>query len=157
MRPLPTNRSLWIAVIAAAVPTTVWLCREAAFAQQTAAIKNTVLNTADVKYADHSDAGKVVGKVGVYFNGVTGGTKNFMSGRFVLYPGLEPHAPHRHPEEEILIVAEGVGEVYCDGKTYKVEPGAIMYAGANVEHGIKNLGKEPLVFYWVKFIPTGGK
>ena len=54
--------------------------------------------------------------------------------------------------KEILIVASGQGEIYCDNKTTPVGPGAIMYTSPNAKHGIKNTGKDPLVFYWVKWI-----
>src|SRR5208282_4803407 len=95
--------------------------------------------------------GKPVGQLAVYYNGDTAGTRNFASGRFVLNPGAEPHPIHQHPEEEILIVASGKGEIHCDGKTTEVGPGAIMYTTPNAKHGIRNTGKEPLTFYWVKW------
>ena len=73
----------------------------------------------------------------------------------VLDPGASPHPPHRHPEEETVIIASGTGEIYCDGKTSLVGPGAIMYCAGNVEHGILNTGSTPMVFYWHKWTAKG--
>ena len=58
----------------------------------------------------------------------------------VLDPGATPHPPHRHPEEEFLIIASGTGEIECAGVTSQVGPGAIMYCAGNTLHGITNTG-----------------
>ena len=73
----------------------------------------------------------------------------------VLDPGASPHPPHRHPEEEFLIISEGTGVIECEGKTTEVGPGAIMYCASNALHGITNTGKVPLTFYWSKWIARG--
>ena len=73
----------------------------------------------------------------------------------VLDPGASPHPPHQHPEEEFLIIAEGTGEIECDGKLTQVGPGAIMYCAGMVVHGITNTGPVPLTFYWSKWLAKG--
>ena len=55
-------------------------------------------------------------------------------------------SPHRHPEEEILLVASGEGEISVDGEIKTAGPGAIMFTAAEKLHGIKNTGSEPLLF-----------
>ena len=60
-----------------------------------------------------------------------------------------------HPEEEFLIIADGNGEIECDGKTTQVGPGAVMYCAGNILHGITNTGKVPLTFYWSKWMARG--
>ena len=147
------NKGTMLVTLAAVALATGWAAREWAFAQEKAKLlESKTVVAADVKLLDHLWEGKPVGQLAVYFDGQTAGTRNFVSGRFVLNPGQEPHPPHVHPEEEVLIVASGQGEIYCDNKTTQVGPGAIMYTGPNVKHGIKNTGKDPLVFYWVKWI-----
>ncbi len=129
-----------------------WSLREAQFARAAGKrVPNTTLNTSDIKFNAATDAGKTVGKAGVYLDGETEGTTNFMVGKFVLNPGAEPHPPHTHPEEEVLIVTKGSGEILCNGKTTTVKPGAVMYSDPNVPHGIKNTGGKTLEFYWVKY------
>jgi mannose-6-phosphate isomerase-like protein (cupin superfamily) len=118
-------------------------------------LKAKVLTAADVKMKTAEWEGKPTGQIAVYYEGATAGTRNFASGKFVLNPGTEPHPIHTHPEEEILVVASGEGEISCDGKTTKVGAGTIMYTAPNAPHGIKNTGKEPLTFYWVKWTGVG--
>jgi hypothetical protein len=46
-------------------------------------------------------------KAYVHFNGPTEQLAALASGLVTLEPGAQPHPPHRHPEEEIMIVGEG--------------------------------------------------
>jgi mannose-6-phosphate isomerase-like protein (cupin superfamily) len=94
-------------------------------------------------------------RVFVHYNGPTDQLNGMCTGMAVLDPGVSPHPPHRHPEEEFLIVSEGTGEIECDGKTTQVGPGAIMYCAGNVLHGIVNTGNVPMTFYWSKWIGRG--
>ncbi len=78
--------------------------------------------------------------------------KSFESGNVYLKKGEAPHPPHRHIDEEIMLVTQGSGEIVVDGQVTKVNPGSMMYTGSNVEHGIVNTGDEELVFYYFKWI-----
>ena len=98
-----------------------------------------------------TDRGQPVGENGVYLSGDTPASTKFITGRFVLPPGKTPHAPHTHPEEEVMIIERGHGEIICDGKTTKIGPGSVMYTTPNAPHGITNTGGEPIVFYYVKW------
>jgi mannose-6-phosphate isomerase-like protein (cupin superfamily) len=91
-------------------------------------------------------------RVFVHYNGPTDMLSGMCTGMAVLDPGASPHAPHRHPEEEFLIVASGTGEIECDGKTTAVGPGDIMYCAGDVLHGITNTGPVPMTFYWSKWL-----
>jgi len=91
----------------------------------------------------------------VHYNGPTAHLATMCTGMCVLDPGATPHPPHRHPEEEFMIVASGTGVIEVDGKPTAVGPGAIMYRGANVSHGITNTGATPMTFYWSKWIAKG--
>jgi mannose-6-phosphate isomerase-like protein (cupin superfamily) len=91
-------------------------------------------------------------RVFTHYNGPTDQLSGMCTGMAVLDPGSSPHPPHRHPEEEFLIIASGSGEIECAGKTTQVGPGAIMYCAGNVLHGITNTGKVPMTFYWSKWL-----
>jgi mannose-6-phosphate isomerase-like protein (cupin superfamily) len=129
-----------------------WSYREIAFAfDPVKEVASGTINLDQVEMGSFSDKGEPVGKNGVYVSGDTPGSTKFVTGRFVLQPGKSPHAPHTHPEEEVMIIESGNGEIFCDGKTTKVGPGSVMYATPNVSHGITNTGSEPIVFYYVKW------
>jgi mannose-6-phosphate isomerase-like protein (cupin superfamily) len=94
-------------------------------------------------------------RVFVHYNGPTDQLRGVCTGMAVLDPGASPHPPHRHPEEEFLIIADGTGVIDCEGQRTEVGPGAIMYCAANALHGITNTGQVPLTFYWSKWIAKG--
>ncbi len=51
-----------------------------------------------------------------------------------------------------MIVAGGSGEIVVDGVTTQVEAGDMMYAEANVLHGITNTGSTMMTFYFTKML-----
>jgi len=151
------QRHKWtlLATAAALLLALGWGLRERAFAADKAKLlESKTVNLADVKLKEFVFEDKPRGEIAVYLDGETAGTRNFVVGQFRLKPGEEPHPIHKHPEEEIMIVASGKGEISCDGKTTKVGAGSVMYTGPNAPHGIKNTGEDVLVFYFVKWIGT---
>ena len=60
-----------------------------------------------------------------------------------LNPGAVSHAPHRHPEEELLIVREGTVETLQNGVATRVGPGSIIFHASNDLHNIRNVGTTP--------------
>jgi mannose-6-phosphate isomerase-like protein (cupin superfamily) len=91
------------------------------------------------------------GDLRIYFEGSTGQVKSMTAGSLHLKPGMSPHPPHQHPEEEFMVIAEGSGEITVDGAATKVGPGSMMYCAAGKLHGIVNTGKSPLLFYFYKW------
>lgn len=89
--------------------------------------------------------------VHIYFDGATPQLHSFTAGNLRLMPGMSPHPPHQHPEEEILFITEGTGEVTIEGKPHKVSAGSAMFCEANKLHGITNTGSAPLLFYFCKW------
>lgn len=130
-----------------------WAARECAMAAGRAdQVKSGTVTLDKVAMADYKADGKVVGKAGLYVSGDTPGSTKFVTGRFVLEPGETPHPPHVHPEEEVMVIESGTGEIFCDGKTTAIGPGSVMYTTPNVSHGIVNTGKTPIVFYFIKWV-----
>lgn len=91
------------------------------------------------------------GEQRVYYQGETGQLGFLEAGSLRLGAGRSPHAPHKHAEEEIMLVAEGTGEISIEGETAKCAPGSMMYCAAERLHGIVNTGDEPLLFYYFKW------
>lgn len=69
-----------------------------------------------------------------------------------LNPGEMPHAPHHHPDEELVIVKEGLMEVTINGVTQRGGGGSIFFYGSNDEHGMKNVGTTPATYYVMRII-----
>lgn len=148
----PYTGTLVLGVVAACL-TIGWVSREMVHAQEKVRLlESSTINRADIKINDFAFEGTPRGKIGIYLEGATEGTRNCVTGVFHLRPGLEPHPIHKHVDEEVMIVTAGEGEIHCAGKTTKVGPGSVMYTGPNAPHGITNTGKEDLTFYFVKWI-----
>jgi mannose-6-phosphate isomerase-like protein (cupin superfamily) len=131
-----------------------WTSRELAHARERAAgLPSQTLTLNQIKMSIFKDQGNPVGQIGLYVQGESQGCSSVVTGRFIIDPGKSPHAPHVHDDEEVLIVESGQGEIICDGKTTPVGQGSVMYSAPNIAHGINNTGKEPLTFYFVKWIP----
>lgn len=92
------------------------------------------------------------GDLRIYFDGSTQQLKTLTAGSLELKPGMSPHAPHRHGEEEIMLITEGEGEIFVDGKTSRVGPGSMMYCAAERLHGVTNTGRAPMMFFFYKWI-----
>lgn len=92
------------------------------------------------------------GDLRVLLEGNTEQLKSLTLGNLELKPGQAPHPSHRHPEEEIMLITAGTGEISLEGKVTKVGPGTVMYAAANHEHGIVNTSSAPLTFYYFKWL-----
>jgi mannose-6-phosphate isomerase-like protein (cupin superfamily) len=91
------------------------------------------------------------GDLAIYFSGPTDQIASMTAGSLRLKPGMSPHAPHQHSEEEFMVITEGSGEIVVDGKTTRVSSGSMMYCAAGTLHGIVNTGKDPLLFYFYKW------
>jgi len=90
-----------------------------------------------------------------YFRGDTHGTRDMVVLAVTLKPGQAPHPPHRHAEEEFMILAEGSGTWHLDGKESPARKGDVVYAAPWTMHGIKNTGETPLTYYMVKWNNKG--
>ncbi len=65
-----------------------------------------------------------------------------------LNPGRASHEPHRHPQEELIIVKEGTLEVHINGQTQRAGPGSTFFYASNDAHAVRNVG-ETRATYWV--------
>jgi XRE family transcriptional regulator, regulator of sulfur utilization len=70
-------------------------------------------------------------------------------------PGQRPHEPHRHWEEELIIVKEGTIEAMQNGQTTAVGPGSVLFEASNELHGLKNVGDTPASYFVIKWFPPG--
>jgi quercetin dioxygenase-like cupin family protein len=72
-----------------------------------------------------------------------------------LNPGETPHAPHKHPDEELLIVQQGTVESLVNGELKQVGPGSVIFQAANQLHSIKNVGTTPATYHVIKWNSPG--
>jgi quercetin dioxygenase-like cupin family protein len=86
------------------------------------------------------------------FNSPTTTLANLEGHVTTLNPGEVPHAAHRHPDEELVIVKEGIMEVTINGVVSRGGPGAIFFYGSNDEHGMKNVGGTVATYHVIRIV-----
>lgn len=92
------------------------------------------------------------------FNGATTETETFSCHTSVLVKGHIPHPPHRHREEEILIMLSGEGDVILPevsgpngDHVIRLKPGQFVYYPAGFPHTLQAVSEAPanyLMFKW---------
>ena len=70
-----------------------------------------------------------------------------------LDPGETSHAPHRHPNEEVVVLREGELEVYVNGETKRIGPGSVMVFLSGDWHSVNNVGTVPATYEVINFHP----
>jgi XRE family transcriptional regulator, regulator of sulfur utilization len=68
-----------------------------------------------------------------------------------LNPGKSPHPPHRHPNEEMLIIRQGTLEALINGEWKRVGSGSVIFFASNQLHGVRNVGDEPAIYHVVNW------
>jgi mannose-6-phosphate isomerase-like protein (cupin superfamily) len=101
--------------------------------------------------AEGKTATESFGTVTIYAQAPTEQLSSLVTGSCMLHPGQQPHPPHQHPEEEIMLITEGTGQIRTGGEWAAVSPGSLMFCEGNHEHGIRNTGTVPMRFFYAKW------
>jgi quercetin dioxygenase-like cupin family protein len=64
-----------------------------------------------------------------------------------LNAGLPSHAPHKHAQEEIILLIRGNATMTVENKEYPMSPGDFVFAASGDFHGIRNTGKEQCEYF----------
>ena len=72
-----------------------------------------------------------------------------------LNPGESPHPPHKHPDEELIIVKEGTLEALVNGEMKRVGPGSVIFQASNQMHGLRNVGNGPATYHVIRWNSPG--
>jgi (S)-ureidoglycine aminohydrolase len=65
--------------------------------------------------------------------------------------GKSPHAPHKHEEEELLIVKEGQLKVTIEDSSKILGPGSIALFTPGDQHGFLNVGSTNATYYVLRY------
>jgi XRE family transcriptional regulator, regulator of sulfur utilization len=72
-----------------------------------------------------------------------------------LNPGETSHAPHKHPNEELVIVKEGAVEVLVNGEMKRVGQGSVIFNASNQMHALRNVGTTPATYHVINWKSPG--
>jgi len=68
-----------------------------------------------------------------------------------LNPGMASHPPHRHPNEELIILDTGTVEALVNGEWKRLGPGSFIFNASNVLHGLRNVGSAPAQYHVINW------
>lgn len=92
-----------------------------------------------------------------YFTEDTHALKPVLVGVAKIDAGQQIHPPHRHADEEYLMVTKGAGTWYLNGVESPAKVGDILYARAWDYHGVKAADDSPLEFVVFKYSSRQGE
>ena len=68
-----------------------------------------------------------------------------------LLPGKTSHEPHRHANEELVIIREGTLETFANNTWEAVGSGSVIFNASNELHGVRNVGQSPVTYHVVNW------
>jgi mannose-6-phosphate isomerase-like protein (cupin superfamily) len=69
--------------------------------------------------------------------------------------GKASHAAHRHPDEELVFVREGVVEATINGVAKLAPAGSVIFYASNDLHGMRNAGDVPASYFVLRWTSPG--
>ena len=68
-----------------------------------------------------------------------------------LKPRTSSHAPHTHPNEEMVIVKEGTLQAHVNGQEIVVGPGSVLFFASMQPHAVQNIGDTPATYHVINW------
>ena len=119
-----------------------------------AAADQPVMSSTVVDWTALKATSTAVGAVRQVFQAPTATLNELECHVTTLNPGLSSHPPHRHPNEEIIIVQQGTVEVFSEGTRTRVGPGSVIFHASNHLHGLTNVGDTPATYHVINWRST---
>jgi quercetin dioxygenase-like cupin family protein len=94
-------------------------------------------------------------RVRTFFRSQTATTDELECHVTTLNPGEASHPPHKHPEEEVIIIKEGTVEALVNGEKKKVGSGSVIFQASNQMHALRNAGKTPATYHVISWHSPG--
>ena len=132
-----TKRDITVAILATCFTLT------AIFASS----KAKVMDSAIFEWNDVEVKTTKTGAVRTFFRSETATLDELECHVTTLNPGDTSHPPHKHPEEEIIIIKEGTVEALVNGQMKRVGPGSVIFQASNQMHSIRNVGTVPTTYH----------
>jgi len=136
-----TRRDIFVALIAIVGTAGVFV-----LADQTPVMGSAVFdwNTIPAKQTE-------VGSVRSFFKARTTTLDELEMHVTTLKPGMTSHPPHRHPNEELIIVKQGTVETLSNGEWKRVGPGSVIFNASNQLHGLRNAGSDEAIYHVINW------
>ncbi len=117
--------------------------------------RGTVMGSSIFEWTTMTDQPNKTGSVRRVFQAPTATLDELELHVTTLAPGATPHPPHKHPDEELIVIKEGTVESLVNGRLQRVGPGSVIFQASNQMHGIRNVGDTPAVYHVIKWNSPG--
>ena len=74
-----------------------------------------------------------------------------------LNPHTASHAPHTHPNEEMVILKEGTLQAHVNGKEIVVPAGGVLFFASMQPHAVQNIGDTRATYYVINWASPGSQ
>jgi XRE family transcriptional regulator, regulator of sulfur utilization len=74
-----------------------------------------------------------------------------------LNPHTASHAPHTHPNEEMVILKEGTLQAHVNGREIVLPVGGVLFFASMQPHAVQNVGDVPATYYVINWASPGTK
>lgn len=142
-----TRRDMIVALVAAA----------ATLGVVTAHTQKTVMRSALFEWNAVAAKQTEVGAARQFFRSPTATLDELELHVTTLNPGLSSHPPHKHPNEELVIIKEGTVEVLVGGEWKKAGPGSVIFNASNELHALRNVGTTPATYHVINWRSPGSQ
>jgi quercetin dioxygenase-like cupin family protein len=92
-----------------------------------------------------------IGGVRQFFRGPTKTLEELEVHVTTLNAGEASHPPHKHPNEELVIVKEGTVEALVNGQWERLGAGSVIFNASNEWHGLRNVGSGPATYHVINW------
>ncbi|HEY0941488.1 MAG TPA: cupin domain-containing protein [Steroidobacter sp.] len=116
-----------------------------------AAPDSKVMGSAAIEWADVPVQQEEVRAVRQFMRAPTATLEELELHVTTLPAGATSHAPHKHPNEELVIIKEGTVEVLVNGQMKRVGPGSVVFNGSNEMHSLRNIGDGPATYHVINW------
>ncbi|HKF48680.1 MAG TPA: cupin domain-containing protein [Terracidiphilus sp.] len=123
--------------------------------QSKAPVQEPILGPAVFEWEDMKPVKNATGDVRSLCKSPTATLEQLEMHVSTLNAGLMSHPPHRHVNEELIILREGECETLSNGKWIRVTPGSVVFNASNSLHGFRNIGTTPAVYHVINWKPRG--
>jgi quercetin dioxygenase-like cupin family protein len=135
-------------------PATYWVVNLASEATHTPALhrKDPAIHSQVFNWEKLTETPTPLGSRRNVFSGSTVTLKSLSVHVTTIKAGATNHEPHRHPDEELVILKEGTLDINLDGRKERVGAGSMFFFGSNDRHNMTNVGTTPATFYVIRMV-----
>ena len=116
-----------------------------------AVAREDIMHSTAIEWNDAAFTQEEVRAVRQFMRAPTATLKELELHATTLPAGKSSHAPHRHENEELVIVKEGSVEALVNGQHVRLGPGAVIFNASNEMHSLRNVSDSAATYHVINW------